>query len=245
LPGEAGKDDPLGREEGEALCPERYPIEVLRKMHMVMGDYGYSGLVQQEPIPKGGMMFPRDRVEIIDAVPATAIKRLRYWDKAGSKPEDNGKYTVGVKMSYVPIDENWGSGYIVVEDVARGQWESEVRDREMKRVAQMERYVRQIHEQEPGSGGKQSAEITTKQFGAAGSATEADKVSGDKVIRADPFASQWRAGNVKLLRGEWNKGYLDRMEKSPNGTYLDEMDASAGAFNKIMLGIIPNIRSLS
>jgi predicted phage terminase large subunit-like protein len=55
------------------------------------------------------------------------------------------------------------------------------------------------------------------------------------VERADPLAAQWQAGNVKLVRGAWNKAYLDEMEAFPAGSHDDQVDASSGAFNKLAL----------
>lgn len=239
LPALAEKGDPLGRAEGEALCRERYDEATLAAIRLVMGEYAFAGLYQQRPTPRDGNMFPRDKVEIVDAAPANA-RRVRYWDKAGT--EGDGKFTAGVRMSYVPLGEP-GGGIFYVEDVVRGQWASEKRNAIMKQTAQLELGVKQKVEQEPGSGGKESAEFTIKLM--AGSAVDADRVTGDKTTRADPMSSQWRAGNVKLVRGDWNKPYLDEMEKAPNGKYLDQMDASSGAFNELALGINPNIRSLT
>lgn len=241
LPALAEPNDPLGRPEGAALCPDRYDEEALASIRLVMGEYAFGALYQQRPSPRTGNMFPRDTVEIIDAIPAGVARRVRYWDKAGTK--DGGKFSAGVRMAYVPLGNVIGQGSIIVEDVVRGQWSSEGRNAVMQQTAKMEPGVRQKIEQEPGSGGKESAEFSVKLL--AGSAVDVDRVTGDKVTRADPLSSQWQAGNVKLLRGEWNKAFLDEMEKAPNGTFLDQMDAAAGAFNDLMLVPTPRVRSLS
>jgi predicted phage terminase large subunit-like protein len=86
-------------------------------------------------------------------------------------------------------------------------------------------------EQEPGSGGKESAEASVRML--AGFSAEADRVSGSKELRADPFAAQWQAGNVRLVAASWNRDYLNEHEHFPSGKYKDQVDASTGAFNKI------------
>jgi phage terminase large subunit-like protein len=48
-----------------------------------------------------------------------------------------------------------------------------------------------------------------------------------------PLASQWNAGNVKLLRGDWNAAYLSEIASFPFGTNDDQVDASSGAFGKL------------
>ena len=86
-------------------------------------------------------------------------------------------------------------------------------------------------EQEPGSGGKESAEASIRNL--AGYIVHSDRVTGDKVSRAQPFAAQCEAGNVRLLRGAWNQAYLEELCAFPLGSYADQVDASAGAFNKL------------
>jgi len=88
-------------------------------------------------------------------------------------------------------------------------------------------------EQEPGSGGKESAENTIQLL--AGYPVHKEKVTGSKEVRADPFAAQCEAGNVRLVKGSWNAAYLDELTSFPNGKYKDQVDASSGAFNKLAL----------
>jgi predicted phage terminase large subunit-like protein len=60
LPAIAEDNDPLGREPGEALWPERYPIEVLKQIEESLGIYWFSALYQQKPIPVGKGLFQRE-----------------------------------------------------------------------------------------------------------------------------------------------------------------------------------------
>lgn len=86
-------------------------------------------------------------------------------------------------------------------------------------------------EQEPGSSGKDSAAASVRNL--AGFAVYAEPVTGDKVVRAGPFAAQVEAGNVKLIKGPWNAAYLDELCAFPTGAHDDQVDASSGAFTKI------------
>ena len=95
-------------------------------------------------------------------------------------------------------------------------------------------------EQEPGSGGKASAETSIRNL--AGFSVHADRVSGDKVSRAGPFAAQAEAGNVKLLRGAWNQGYLEELCAFPLAALKDQVDATSGAFNKLHSGSLLDAR---
>jgi len=54
LPALAEDDDPLGREPGEALWPDRYNREYLEERRIRRGTYGFSALYQGRPQPAGG-----------------------------------------------------------------------------------------------------------------------------------------------------------------------------------------------
>jgi predicted phage terminase large subunit-like protein len=215
--------EPDPREPGTALAPERYDIDRLRRIKGRIGDYFFAALYQQCPRPREGNMFKREWFDIVSAPPANA-RRVRYWDKAGTA--DGGAYTAGVRMS---VDEN---SVYYVEDLVRGQWGAAEREAVIKQTAQMDgRDVGIFVEQEPGSGGKESAEATIRNL--AGFTVKADRVTGDKVTRAEPFAAQAGGRNVKLVKADWNRGYLDRLMSFPHGTYKDDIDASSGAFNRL------------
>jgi predicted phage terminase large subunit-like protein len=124
--------------------------------------------------------------------------------------------------------------YIV--DYITGQWEAGEREAIIKQTAVTDRenygHVIIGHEQEPGSGGKESAQNTTR-VTLAGFATFADKVTGDKVTRAEPLASQATANNVKLIQASWNRSLIDMFCRFP-AKPRDGVDASSGAFNKLV-----------
>ena len=91
-------------------------------------------------------------------------------------------------------------------------------------------------EQEPGSGGLESAEGTIRNL--AGYDVDRDRPTGRKYLRWRPISAQAEAGNVFYLRGQpWNKPYLDEMHNAEDGAAwpLDQVDASAGAFNYLAL----------
>ena len=87
-------------------------------------------------------------------------------------------------------------------------------------------------EQEPGSGGKESAEGTIRNM--AGFSIRTDRPTGDKIHRADPYSVQVNNGNVLVYNGEWDvHAYIEEHRYFPFGTYKDQVDASSGAFNKL------------
>lgn len=210
--------------DGELLFEERFPPDVLESEKRRLGASGYAGQMQQRPAPPGGTMFPIGQIQIVDALPAGALM-MRYWDKAGT--QGGGAYTAGVKLA---IHE----GLVYIADVRRGQWASAERNAIMKQTAAMDGVSVPIRiEREPGSGGKESAEISVKDL--MGYNVQIDLVTGDKATRAAPLSAQCQAGNLRLLRAAWNRDYLNELELCPNGKYWDQVDASSGAFNHLAL----------
>ena len=80
LPAIAEEDDPLGRAPGEALCPDRFPLDKLRQKQRVEG-VGFESLYQCNPIPRGGSFFQRDWFAVVDRLPEGG-RLARYWDLA-------------------------------------------------------------------------------------------------------------------------------------------------------------------
>ena len=222
---EPGQPDPLRREPGEPLCPRRFSRNALEQIRRDVGSMAWFAEYQGVPRAPEGNRFKRSWFPLVDAAPAQA-DRVRYWDKAGTA--GGGAYTAGVRLSM-------HDGLFYVEDVVRGQWSAGERERVILQTAQMDGMeCRQIVEQEPGSGGKESAEATIRNL--AGFSVYADKVTGDKDVRLEPLAAQAEAGNLRVIRGYWNAAYIDEMCAIPAGQYRDQGDASAGAFNHLAQG---------
>lgn len=221
-----GFQDPR-TEPGELLYPGLFNEEATTKLEKTLGSYGTAGQLQQRPAPQGGGTFKREWFPIVDAAPASVVRRTRAWDAAGT--ENAGDWTAGVKMSRT------ADGVYYVEHVARGRWSSGVVDATMKQTADADgRAVRIREEQEPGSSGKSVIASHTKLL--AGYDYEGIPATGAKETRWRPFAVQAEAGNVRLVRGPWNEAFLDELSIVPNGEHDDQADATAAAFNDLALG---------
>lgn len=217
-----GFTDPR-KEEGELLFPGRFPREVVDRDKKLMGTYAVAGQFQQDPIPRGGAMFQMDKVEIVSALPRFK-KLIRYWDKAGT--EGGGAYTAGALLA-----EGWDNLFYIL-DMVRGQFGTAERERIIKQTAQLDGLGVEIWiEQEPGSGGKESAEATVRNL--AGFTIRSERPTGEKAVRAEPLAVQIEAGNVRMYQGPWNKDFFDEGRKFPLSKYKDQIDAASGAFNKL------------
>ena len=234
-----GWEDPR-REDGEIIWPERFPGTILDQIESDMTEYDIAGQHQQRPAPReGGMFKPDGRVEIYPVLPGKIVKMLRYWDKAATKAPtgimgarkldvqlSKGKFTAGVLMAQ--LDD----GRFCVMDVVREKVDPTTRENLILQTAKLDGGETEVWvEQEPGSGGKESAEGTVSNL--AGFIVKYERVTGEKEVRAEPFAVQVNAGNVCMLRGDWNRAFLREMRTFPRGRYKDQIDAAGGAFNKL------------
>lgn len=207
------------REVGEALWPERAGLDYYEAMRANSARQ-YEAMCQQNPTAREGQMFKVGKLEIVDAAPAK-VNRVRYWDKAAT--DGAGDYTAGVRIAEA-------EGVYYVEDVRRGQWSTDERDKTIRQTAELDgQEVRIGGEQEPGASGKDMRLAFIRLL--AGFSVTCEPASGSKEVRADPFSSQVNAGNVKMVRGEWNKDFIEELRTFPQGKHDDQVDGAAGAFN--------------
>lgn len=229
------EEDEEKRKAGDPLFPELKSLDFLRNRKASMTNAGWQSVYQQSPIIAGGGIFPIEKFDIIPVMPGKEHVRaaVRYWDKAGT--QGGGAFTAGTLMLALR------NGNFVIADVTRGQWAAMTRESRIKQTAETDKALGYSYsicvEQEPGSGGKESAEATVRML--AGYTVTADKVSGgdgNKEVRAEPYAAQVQAGNVSLVAGAYVREFLNEHEHFPNGKYKDQVDASAGAFNRLTRG---------
>lgn len=213
------------------LDPVRIPRDVLEefKSDNLLGEYGYAGQMLQRPVPFGGGLFKIDLIHVHEVAPAKGRFRqvVRFWDKAGT--EGGGAYSVGLELGEDVDGEYW------FLDVERKQMDTGTRERTIRQTAEIDGHGVTIGiEQEPGSGGKESAENTVKNL--AGFSVVVVRPTGDKTVRAIPFSAQVNVGNVHMVAGEWNRELLKELELFPMSKYKDQVDAASGAFTVLTQG---------
>ena len=213
------------------------------------GQYYYASQFLQTPVPRGGGMFKVDRVKALKLPdPKAFVMRCRYWDKAGTLG-GSGAYTVGVLMARDMEGRFW------VLDVKRVRLDSAEREALIRRTAEQDGLDCVVGvEQEPGSGGKGSAEDTVRRLaGWRVVVQKVDKSTGGKEFRADPFSVQVNMGNVAcdvqhwsgqpgsntgFWETEWVKDFWDELKFFPRSRYLDQVDAASGAFSILAAGTV-------
>ena len=154
------------------------------------------------------------------------VRRVRAWDLAATEKSvraTDPDFSVGVLMA-----EREGVYYVCHVVRARVTAVMEL----MMQTALMDgKEVNIVFEQEPGAAGKLFSAVIIKRL--AGWTVHAVLATGDKITRALPFLAQAQAGNVRLVRGEWNQAWLDEMTSMPNSAHDDQWDGSASAFSAL------------
>lgn len=82
------------RKPGEALCPERYSLEKLKKMERRVGSYYFGALFQQRPTAMSGDVFKREWWQSYTALPTQFDRIIQSWDMA-FKDEETSDYVSG------------------------------------------------------------------------------------------------------------------------------------------------------
>lgn len=223
------KPGSLGENYVDGLMdPYRYPMCALEDARKELGEAGYAGQMGQNPVPRGGAKFKIDRISFMDRLPAKWKKGpIRYWDKAASAK--SGCFTVGTKESLDEDSKLW------ITDVVRGQWDSGTREKIIVETARLDgKSTRVVVEQEPGSGGKESAEATVRRLTSLGFRCTLDKVTGDKELRADVLSQKVNLGDVIILKAPWNKEFIEELRFFPVSKYKDQVDSASGAASALI-----------
>jgi len=194
--------------------------------------------------PASGLYFNRAQVEIISEVNPKDIQYVcRAWDFAATEQKDSNDpdFTSGVLMGKTT------GGRFIILDVFNQRIKAGDVEKVLKNTSAMDRtkYKNMYKVRipiDPGAAGKIVADSYVKML--AGYSVSSERVTGSKIARATPFASQWQNGNVAILAGEWNEQYLAQMDYFPDGKHDDMVDASADAFNELTKSTRFNVRNL-
>ncbi|MGH9769324.1 MAG: phage terminase large subunit [Blastocatellia bacterium] len=214
------------RQPGEALCPERRPLEKLRKISNRIGSYFFDALFQQRPSAREGEFFKINKLETVEAAPA-GLRKCRAWDLAAT--DSAGAYTAGVLMG---VDK---AGVYYVLGVERAQLSADDAKAILRSTAVSDGQSVAIHlPQDPGQAGKGQKDQLIRFL--AGFNVKAEPVTGSKETRAFGFAAQLNSGNVKMVAGDWNKAFKEELRQFPRGKYKDQVDSGSDAFNELALG---------
>lgn len=190
--------------------------------------------------PTAGMYFRREWFEIVDAVPAGG-RSARAWDFAsidevqaqadGTDPD----WTVGLKGTRIPDGDDPKRGTFYITDVQRFRGSPLTVERNIKALASQDGRATTVRiPQDPGQAGVAQASSLTRLL--AGHIITAVRPTGDKQTRAKPASAQAEAGNIKLLRGDWNEDFIAELVAFPAGKHDDQVDALSDLIDELAIG---------
>ena len=219
------------KREGQLLWPDRFPKQYIDGQEATLLEYGFAGQHQQRPAPRAGGMFRKDKWEIVERseVPEGG-NTVRGWDLAGTaKPKGKSSraaWTVGGKMRHV-------DGVFYILDVLRFRGSPKTVETKVLETTQADGYEVIIDlPQDPGQAGKAQAQYLVSKL--AGYNVRYGLESGAKETRAEAMSAQQEAGNIKLVRAEWNEKFIDEATYFPNGRWTDQIDATSRAFHRLL-----------
>jgi len=225
--------------DGELLWPSMYGETELLSLEKSMGTYAAAGQLQQRPTPREGGMIKRGWFTIVEALPAAHRRTVRFWDRASTEKTrlNDPDWTAGAKLSC-------HEGLIYIEHIDAFQASSHENEKRIKQRAIMDGPDVQVFmEEEPGSSGKDTISHYSRNV-LQGVAFRGRRSTGPKESYIDVIAAQAEAGNVRLLKGDWNEAFLKQCEQWPMGAHDDYIDAVAKAYAEISANSV-NIRDLS
>lgn len=219
LPALAEENDPLGRKQGQPLCPERYNLDDLERIRGGMSAYSFAALYQQRPVPIEGALFKRDwfKDKVVDSAPPK-LQWARGYDLAVSQ-KTSADYTASFRCAF---DK---SGNLYIADGFRKRIEFPEQQRFVVKRMVQEKNTR--HGVEKALHGEALVQSLRRVPAVRGIPLKAIKVDTDKFTRALGWANLAEEGRVFLVRGGWNDAFLDEACRftGKGDTHDDQVDA--------------------
>jgi predicted phage terminase large subunit-like protein len=215
------------RREGEALHPEREPIEMIQKIRERMGTYNFSSQYQQAPQPLEGNIIKSNWLKYYETgeCPATFSSKIQSWDTANKAGELND-YSVCT---------TWGKSgkHYYLLNVFRKRMEYPGLKRAVK-----EQY--DLHK--PGTiliEDKASGTQLIQDLRADGiyDVKAFDPVEKDKTMRLNAQSATFESGQVFLPKeAHWLAAYVDELTSFPGGKHHDQVDSTTQALEHMKSG---------
>ncbi|HQK38545.1 MAG TPA: phage terminase large subunit [Flavobacterium alvei] len=207
--------------EGELLFPLRYGEKERDIDKKDMGSIGYSGQMQQDPMPAGGNIIKESDIKYFTQ--STDWKKIEYDDQElgfdmSFEGDLNSDYNVGVHVTRL------GTNYYVQSRI-RGQWNFPVA------MGHMRTFISAVHDRmmtksgvtiEKKANGHAALQILSKEF----SGVRSYEPEYSKEARLYEVQPLFEAGNVHFPEGQsWVSDCIKELLIFPKGKNDDFVDA--------------------
>jgi predicted phage terminase large subunit-like protein len=219
-----GYADPLGREDGEVLCPELFPpIEVLEQREE-LGDLIFGAMHQQEPTEAEGSIIKREWLQRYDAPP-------EYQDLWGWSMSCDLAFKDTKDADYVVL-QVWARGphnghYLI--DQSRGRWSYTDTKREIKSLWSQWPLITRVLVEDKANGPAIISEMSQDIPGMV-----PINPLGSKESRVHAVTPMMRTGHVWIPTKElrpWADEVVNELCAFPNGVHDDVVDSLSQYLN--------------
>jgi predicted phage terminase large subunit-like protein len=209
------------RRAGEALHPEREPLEVLNHLREAQGEYNFSGQYQQAPAPLGGGMVKAEwfKTYATSDVPAGFEMIFQSWDTA-NKPTELSDYSVCT---------TWGTKekHVYLLNVFRKRIGYPDLKRAVREQAQAFE-AKTILIEDKASGTQLIQELISDGI----HEIQKYEPTMDKIMRMHSVTSTIENGFVHLPdKAAWLGEYLHELTSFPKGKFDDQADSTSQALD--------------
>ena len=238
LPALAKEKDVLGRKEGEALWPERFPVEYLHELREA-DSRGFQALYQGSPTPEKGNFFDGDRIRIYsrptDRPPNDSLRFYVASDHAVSVKQDRDK------TALIPVGIDEHDNIWIMDDVVWGRYQTDVVVEKM--IDLMAKYKPLFWWAERGHISKSIGPFLRKRQAERNVfCTHVDEIVPvmDKMSRAQSMRARVSMGKVYFPSyAPWYQEARDQLLKFPHAAHDDFVDA----LSYIGLGLAKQVRA--
>lgn len=226
LPCEAEENDLLGRNVGDALCPEIGKDNAWLKAFKATyasenGERSWNALYQGNPQINGGNLFLEDRWQFFDEVPEGAYRVLSV-DATFKKSETSDFVSI---QGWAKLDGHYYGFYNKTERMSFTEMMSAIREYLGEHYSELSAiYI------EDKANGSAAIDMLSREF---------DNIipvnpEGGKLSRAAAVSPLVDARRVHLKRGaHWVPGFIEETSKFPAGAHDDQVDAFSQALNRL------------
>lgn len=211
------------------LFPERFSEEWYISQRATLGAYSAAGLLDCNPIQRGGNMFRVDQVivhESLDEFPD--IPYVRFWDLASTvkervkdDPDRTAGALVGVQTDKL-VDHLWLKDVVVMQE--------EAPKRNARIITTTSRDGAEVRIGVESVAGYKDTYTTLRDILRGQRSVKKIDVSGDKVVRSAPLEPVIEAAHFHILRADWNAAFFEEFGIFPSGKHDDIVDAVAGGY---------------
>jgi predicted phage terminase large subunit-like protein len=234
--------DPLGREPGEALFPEQRPIDFLMGVKALQPAYEWESQYMGRPKTASGDQIDTANIKRIELseVPE-GLEWGRGWDLAITE-DQKADYTAGAKAAirYETVER------IVFDEATKTMklkpvklkhfYLIHMRKGQKAWAAMRAMIIEQARRDKEHDGVSRIAIESVSGFEAVYQDVKQDLLGDVKVVKKNPprggkllRAQNWlnliEAGRFYMVRGPWNKDFINELALFPDGPHDDQVDA--------------------